>query len=230
MLRVKDFSAVRSEIIDSLQSFLSDCLAIDDDLETAVNALRPEQISNLDNVRIRLIHRILPDFKLREVSQYLKIVSETVQEANQLTSSQLLKKLLPQNADYRPMCIALARNVSTMPHSMDVERIISSYNLIKAIDRSSLSSDTIKDYLVVRHNMPCVAQFDVRPAVEEWNKRVRRKPHQNRDIAKFVSGICRNIFLGHHTKQLIMTHQKYHFNYKIYYYHIEVDSVKFFKF
>ena len=120
--------------------------------------MRPEQIPNLNDVRIRLIHRILlPDFELREVSQSLKIVSETVQEANQL-----LKKLLPQNDDYyRPMCIALARIVSSMPHSMDVERIISSYNLIKAIDRSSLSSDTIKDYLVVHYNMPCVAQFDV---------------------------------------------------------------------
>ena len=130
-------------------------------METAVNALRPEQFPNLDDDRIRLIHKILlPDFELREVSRSLKIVSETVQEANQLTSSQLLKKLLPQNDDnYRPMCIALARIVSTA-HSMDVERIISSYNLIKAIDRSSLSSDTIKDYLVVCHNMPCVAQFD----------------------------------------------------------------------
>ena len=140
MSQVKDlFSAVRSEIIDSLENFLSDRLAIDDDLETAVNALRPEQFPNVDDDRIRLIHKILlPDFELREVSRSLKIVSETVQEANQLTSSQLLKKLLPQNDDdYRPMCIALARIVSTMPHSMDVERIISSYNLIRAIDRSS---------------------------------------------------------------------------------------------
>ena len=81
------FSAIRSEIIDSPQSFLSDHLAIDD-LESAINALRPEQFPNLDDVTIRLIHRILlPDFELREVSRSLKIVSETVQEANQLTSS-----------------------------------------------------------------------------------------------------------------------------------------------
>ena len=109
MSQVKDlFSAVRSEIIDSLQNFLSDRLAIDDDLETAVNALRPEQFPNVDDDRIRLIHKILlPDFELREVSRSLKIVSETVQEANQLTSSQLLKKLLPQNDDdYIPMCIS----------------------------------------------------------------------------------------------------------------------------
>ena len=166
-------------------------------METAVNALRPEQFPNLDDDRIRLIHKILlPDFELREVSRSLKIVSETVQEANQLTSSQLLKKLLPQNDDnYRPMCIALARIVSTA-HSMDVERIISSYNLIKAIDRSSLSSDTIKDYLVVHHNMPCVAQFDVRPAVEEWNKRAHRKPHRNCDIAKFMCQEYVETFFG----------------------------------
>ena len=76
--------------------------------------------------------------------------------------------MLQKNDDnYKPTCIALARIVATMPHSMDVERIISSYNLIKSTDRSSLSNDTLKDYLVARHNMPCVAQFDVRPAVEK---------------------------------------------------------------
>ena len=99
-----------------------------------------------------------------------------VQDASKLTSFQLLKKLLEKNDDnYRPTCIAfIARIIATMLHSIDVERIISSYNLIKTTDHSSLSSDTLKDNLVVRHDIPCVAQFDVRPVVEEWNMCIQR--------------------------------------------------------
>ena len=156
-------------------------------MEDAVNALRLEHFPHLNDDKIRLVHKVLlPDFELREVSQSLKIVLDAVQDASKLTSSQLLKLLQKNDVDYRPTCIALARIVATMPHSMDVERIISSYNLIKTTDRSSLSSDTLKDYLAVCHNMPCVAQFDVQPTVEEWNKRVQRKPRQSRDIAKFM--------------------------------------------
>ena len=69
---------------------------------------------------------------------------------------------------------------------MDVERIVSSYNLIKSTDRASLSGDTVQDYLVVRHNMPLVAKFDVRPATEEWITRRERRPQQDRDVAKLM--------------------------------------------
>ena len=125
--------------------------------------MRPEHFPHLNDDKIRLVHRVLlADFKLREVSQSLKIVLDAVQGASKLSSSQLLKKLLQKDDDdYRPTCIVLARIVTTIPHLMDVERIISSYNRIKSTDRSSLSNDTLNDYLVIRHNMPCVAQFDV---------------------------------------------------------------------
>ena len=91
---------------------------------------------------------------------------------------------------------------------MDVERIISSYNLIKTTDRSSLSSDTLKDNLVVCHNIPCVAQFDVRPVVEEWNKCIQRKPRQNGDIAKFTCQEYVAVFLEHHTRRKVLSHLK----------------------
>ena len=42
---------------------------------------------------------------------------------------------------------------------MDVERLVSSYNLIKSTDCSSLSGDTLQYYLV-GHNIPCTAKFD----------------------------------------------------------------------
>ena len=44
--------------------------------------------------------------------------------------------------------------------------------------------------------MPCVAQFDVQPAVEVWNKHAQRKPHQNCDMANFMYQEYVETFLG----------------------------------
>ena len=69
---------------------------------------------------------------------------------------------------------------------MDVERLLSSYNLVKSSDRSSFSGETLQDYLILRHNMPCIAKFDVRQAVEQWMSKAQRKPCQDRDVSKFM--------------------------------------------
>ena len=54
----------------------------------------------------------------------------------------------------------------------------------------------LQDYLVVRHNMPCTAKFDVRQAVEVWISRARRKPWHDRDIAKFMHQEYVSTFFG----------------------------------
>ena len=64
--------------------------------------------------------------------------------------------------------VALARIFAAKPRSMDVERLISSYNFIKSTDCSSLTGETLQGYLTVWHNMPSIANFNVRQAVEEW--------------------------------------------------------------
>lgn len=87
---------------------------------------------------------------------------------------------------------------------MDVERIVSSYNLIKSTDRSSLSGDTLQDYLVVRHNMTSVAKFDVRPAVEEWIRRRERRPRQDRDVQKYMYQEYVTSFLEHILNRLMI--------------------------
>ena len=77
----------------------------------------------------------------------------------------LLHLILSDNEEFKPSIVALARIVAAKPHSMDVERLISSYNLIKSTDHSSLSEDTLQNYLAVRHSMPCTAKFDAGQAV-----------------------------------------------------------------
>ena len=175
----RSFAAVRTEIIQSLRNFLEERLSMEDELGCVLETLRPENLSNLSKEKVKAIHqRILPDVELREVSQSLKNVADVIKgkeaDCNQF---QLMKQLILMNEeDYKATITALARIVAAKPHSMDVERIVSSYNLVKSSDRSSLCGETIRDYLVVRHNMPCVANFDVRPAVQEWMTRTQRKP------------------------------------------------------
>ena len=63
---------------------------------------------------------------------------------------------------------ALARVIVAKPHSADVERLIKSYNVVKTIERSSMSSETLRSYLYIWNNMPVVSEFDPRPAVLAW--------------------------------------------------------------
>ena len=195
----RSFSAIRTEVIDSLRNFLDERLSIDDELMDVVDALSPQNISNITKENVKAIQQVLlPDFELREVSRSLSVVGDVISGTDgAFTHFQLLQCLILSNdEEYRPVIVALARIVAAKPHSMDVERLISSYNLIKSTDRSSLSGDTLQDYLVVRHNMPCTAKFDARQAVEVWISRAQRKPRHDRDIAKFMHQEYVSTFFG----------------------------------
>jgi hypothetical protein len=54
------------------------------------------------------------------------------------------------------------------PHSADVERLISYYNIMKTSRRSSLSPETIKNCLYIRVNMVSVNNINPQPAVLIW--------------------------------------------------------------
>ena len=70
--------------------------------------------------------------------------------------------------EWHLISVSLARIIAATPHSCDVERLISSYNKVKTIDRSSLSPEIIADYLHVMFNMPDLAEFNVWPTVDFW--------------------------------------------------------------
>lgn len=185
----RSFAAVRTEIVESLRNFLDERLSIDDELIDVVEALTPQNFSTISKEKVKAVQQLLlPDFELREVSRSLSVVADTINGTeNNSTHFQLMQRLIQcDDEEYKPTIVALARIIAAKPHSMDVERLISSYNLIKSTDRSSLTGETLQDYLVVRHNMPCTATFDVRQAVEEWTRRTQRKPRQDRDITRFM--------------------------------------------
>ena len=62
-----------------------------------------------------------------------------------VTHFHLLQRLiLADDEEHKPTIVTSARVVAAKPHSKDVERLISSYNLIKSTDRSSLSGYTLQ--------------------------------------------------------------------------------------
>lgn len=69
----------------------------------------------------------------------------------------------------------MARILAAKPHSADVERLVSSYNVLKTPDRNALAPETMQEYLYVMHNMPPLVDFDVRPAVKKWLSVPRRE-------------------------------------------------------
>jgi len=69
------------------------------------------------------------------------------------------------NEQWRSVSLAIARTVVVKPHSCDVERLVSAYNLFKDDDRCSLSAETMDAYLHIHVHMPVLADFDPRPAL-----------------------------------------------------------------
>jgi hypothetical protein len=78
------------------------------------------------------------------------------------------------NEEWSSLSIALARLLVAKPHSCDVERLVSAYNLFKDDDRCSLFSETLHAYLHVHTNMPPLADFNVHPALHDWMTIQRR--------------------------------------------------------
>ena len=63
---------------------------------------------------------------------------------------------------------AAARIMSHFPHSMYVERLVSSHNLIKSETRASMDRETLNDYLTVKESMGPLAAYDARRTIAKW--------------------------------------------------------------
>ena len=83
-----------------------------------------------------------------------------------------------QTLDAGEFTTVLARLVGLSPHNMYIECCISAYDLIKSDDRSSLQRDTLNDYMIVKMNMPPVADYDLQKATTKLMKAKNRWPQQ----------------------------------------------------
>jgi len=71
---------------------------------------------------------------------------------------------------------AAARIMPLVPHSMYVERLVSSHNLIKSETRASMDRETLNDYLTVKESMGPLAAFDARHTIAKWMSLKQRRP------------------------------------------------------
>ena len=78
---------------------------------------------------------------------------------------------------YYIKCVLLKAGRATLKTKMCNIKLllVQAYNVVKTQDRVSLSSDTLKCYLYIRHNMPPLYKYDARAAVLLWLKDQERR-------------------------------------------------------
>ena len=93
---------------------------------------------------------------------------------------------------------AAARIMSLFPHSMYVERLVSSHNLIKSETRASMDRETLNDYLTVKESMGSLAAFDARRTIAKWMSLKQCRPKTNdspKKMQKYMSQeYVKNVF------------------------------------
>ena len=79
---------------------------------------------------------------------------------------------------------AAPRVLCPFPHSMHVEQLVSSHNLIKSDMRASMSQGTLNDYLIVKESMSALSTFDPRPSIARWLTERHRQPKTSESADK----------------------------------------------
>jgi hypothetical protein len=87
-------------------------------------------------------------------------------------SDKILKMLKSTTGLFQSLVAAIA---ALSPHSMQVERMVSYYNIVKSPHRQSTSLSTINARLVIALNCPGTAFFDPREAVAEFFRLKERR-------------------------------------------------------
>ena len=173
----RSFDSVRSESCLVLKNFFTNRL--DMPFTKDVKILQTLNNSVTDD-EIKLCHKVIcPDFDLLNfASSYREAAACDQLKGKKITEKNVLKSILKVD-HWRPLAVAMARIIAATPHSADVERLISYYNILKTSDRSSLSPATIKNQLYIKINMPTLSEFDPQPAINYWvNLKERHpKPH-----------------------------------------------------
>lgn len=86
---------------------------------------------------------------------------------NNKSLTEILKILL-SSSKFSTLSIIFSRLLAATPHSCDVERLISSNNILKTFDRSNLTIETEALYLYIYYNMPPLEKWDPNPAILKW--------------------------------------------------------------
>jgi len=171
----RECAAVRIELIEAVVTFLTDRLP-DSEFSSLIplRKLDPEA----DDTALRNCHlAVISDMPLKDFACVYREAAQSASLRNR-NARQLLHETL-QHEQWKALSVALARVIASKQHSVDVERLISSYNGLKTNIRSLFKSPALHAHLFIRQNMPPLSMWDRRPAVHAWmHDRSSRRPYQ----------------------------------------------------
>ena len=183
----RTIEAVRNEILLSLENFLSERLQADEWKELLPLAQMKVDVSDDE---LRACHKmIIPDCDLFEFCQSYReaVAIPSIQDEGPRS---VLKQIVGME-EMKTLAIALARVIAAKPHSADVERLISRYNILKSPTRCRLNTDTLHYYIFIGFNLPPLANYDARPAVQYWlaDKNRRTSTSSKYKTQKWFNGV-----------------------------------------
>lgn len=168
------FETIRKNVIDVLVQYLKQ--RFETDKQRLLQYIEPF-VGLEKDADIQKIHEIFgKDLNLANI--YLQF--QDLVEANDLKEMSLAKLVQFLRKDERKdafeeIAILLSRILACTPHTGDVERCVSLDNKLKTNLRSSMSLITENKYLYLHTNMPCLNEFDPRPAIDNWFATVERR-------------------------------------------------------
>ncbi|CAB3980678.1 Hypothetical predicted protein [Paramuricea clavata] len=168
----RNFVTVRSEVLESLKAFLTQRLSFDEDIQKLLKCFISFQAKDDDLVMVH--QKIACDLQLSNISEEYRDAVRLL-GSKSLSLLEKVEMLAQAQSDYGSLAVVFARIAACMPHSADVERLISLYNQLKTSDRSCLTNETVSHYLYVDLNMSVLAEFNPSPAVEYWWKQRSRR-------------------------------------------------------
>lgn len=191
-----NFDKIRSKTIECLLRFLTERFELSDEFDWDII----DFLEFKEEVDIVKMHNMFAaDLSLCELNmQYQDLVlsndfpKNTLSETIQVLSSEALCH------EYSEILTTLARIQAITPHAADVERLISSNNILRSSHRYSLKTETQNKYLYVHFNMPVLSEWDPRPAVTTFLSKTHRSRSVTVDDSKakkqeYFNGIFENV-------------------------------------
>lgn len=169
----RGFDAIKQQILNETTKLTSERFASDEKL---VDVLGP--FVKLDpSTNIRRVHELIAsDLELVLLNMQFKELCRS-SDMKKMNIHQLISHLAKSGVESETVLIAFARVAAASPHSADVERSISSNNLMKTSLRSSLDLQTENRYLFIHFNLPALKNWNPRKAVIYWINKKNRREH-----------------------------------------------------
>lgn len=168
----RSLEAVNYEILCSLREFLKQRFSNDQNLLTIIKPF----VHLSPHTNLQDIHKSIGEYiDLQELAlEYEELLSmENIHQLRTMNLNELFKTLCTSH--FINIVTLFARILVAIPHSADVERLISASNLLKSQLRSTMSVTTENMYLYIHYNMPPLYEWDPNMSIVKW---IKSKKHR----------------------------------------------------